>query len=98
MEKINQTILVLSPKVKKAMLLTQFCPISSCYVLYKMASKVIANRLKSVLPDINFEEHSTFVPDRLITNNIIAAYERLHVMKRNKDQTHIYCPLKLDMM
>lgn len=42
---INKTIIVLIPKVKNPRNITQYSPISLCNVVYKICSKVLANRL-----------------------------------------------------
>ncbi|XP_057425625.1 uncharacterized protein LOC130718990 [Lotus japonicus] len=94
---INQTLIVLIPKIKKPMHANQFRPISLCNVLFKLITKTIANRLKLILPDVINGPQSAFVPGRLITDNALIAYECFHFMKKKCSGRNGHMALKLDM-
>lgn len=61
--------------------MNEYRPISLCNVVYKIIAKTLANRLKKVLDDVISKCHSAFILGRLISNNVILAYEMLHSMK-----------------
>jgi hypothetical protein len=77
---VNSTFIALIPKNKNPSKVSDFRPISLCNVVYKIISKVLANRLKVILPHIISQNQSAFIPGRLISDNILAAYETLHTM------------------
>ncbi|XP_059436328.1 uncharacterized protein LOC132169286 [Corylus avellana] len=68
-----------------------------CDAILGFLNEVIANRLKKVLPDIISPNQSAFVPGRLITDNILVAFEALHTMNGRMKGSKGYMALKLDM-
>ena len=74
-----------------------FRPISLSNVTYKLISKVLANCLKAVLPQIISENQSAFLSEQLIIDNILVAFEVMHYLEHKKEGKESYMAIKLDM-
>ncbi|KAL9663020.1 hypothetical protein QQ045_027857 [Rhodiola kirilowii] len=94
---LNETLIMLVPKVKNVDRVEDLRPISLCNVVMKITTKVLANRLKEVLPEIISQSQGAFLGGRLITDNILIAHEISHYMKCQNKQRHGFLSLKLDM-
>ncbi|GMI90196.1 hypothetical protein HRI_002688900 [Hibiscus trionum] len=97
MSRINQTCIVLISKNDNPTGMVHFRPISLCNVLFKIISKVLVNRFQSVLHFCVDESQSAFVSDRLITDNVLAAFEIIHSMCTKRVGKKSHFALKLDM-
>ncbi|KAL5770698.1 hypothetical protein ACOSP7_014852 [Xanthoceras sorbifolium] len=94
---MSNAVVALIPKVKSPIRISDFRPISLCNVTYKLVAKVLANRLKLVLNDVIAPNQSAFVPDRLITDNVVVGFECLHHLNGRRRGVHGLAALKLNM-
>jgi hypothetical protein len=82
---INSTFLALIPKNNKPQQFGDYRPISLCNLVYKVISKVIANRIKPILSRALSAEQLGFLEGRQIQDAIGTAHECIHsIKKKNK--------------
>lgn len=82
MDGINTTNIVLIPKKKNPTSLLELRLIALCNVVMKVITKVIANRLKRMLDSVISDTQSTFLPGRLIIDNVMLSFEVMHYLKK----------------
>lgn len=93
----NSTLITLIPKVHEPLTLKDFRPISLCNTCYKVVSRAITNRLRTVLAQVIDPYQSVFIPGRLILDNVIVGFECMHWIRNNKKAKAGFAALKLDM-
>ncbi|KAJ8419229.1 hypothetical protein Cgig2_022103 [Carnegiea gigantea] len=85
---ISEAKLIILPKVDHPQSATEFRPISYCNVLYKCISKLLCQRIKTVLSHIIHQSQGAFVRGRellynvLICHDIVRGYQRKHISPR----------------
>ena len=94
---LNKTNIALIQKKKSPTQMADFRSISLSNVAYKIITKVLSNRLKIVLPQIITENQSAFLTERLITDNILVAYEIMHYLNNKREGNESFMSVKLDM-
>ena len=97
LHKMNHTHIMLIPKKNNPKYLSEFRPISLSNVISRIYSKVLANRLKIILPNVISDAQSAFMPDRLITDNTTVAFEVLHRMSNRRRGKRGHMAVKLDI-
>lgn len=90
---VNSTCFTLVPKVPNPSSVTEFRPISCCYVVYKCITKVLPNRLKAILPEFISLNQSAFIPGRSTGDNILLGHELFKGYQRKG--IHLIVPSRL---
>ena len=97
LHKMNYTHIVLIPKINGPKHVADLRPIRLANVVFRIVSKVLANQLKQILPNVISESQSAFVPNRLITDNTTVTFEILHRMRNKRTGKKGQMAIKLDI-
>nr|GEU59050.1 RNA-directed DNA polymerase, eukaryota [Tanacetum cinerariifolium] len=86
----NSSFIDLIPKVIDAKFITDLRPISLIGCVYKVVTKILANRLATVISDLVYDIQSAFVANRQILDGSFIINELLAWCKRKKKQAMIF--------
>ncbi|XP_027158138.1 uncharacterized protein LOC113759763 [Coffea eugenioides] len=79
---ISSTLIVLLPKVDASRTFSDFRPISLCTFVNKVFTKILSNRLKSVMPLLISPEQSAFAQSKEISDNVLIAQDMVAGLDR----------------
>lgn len=92
---LGDALMVLIPKTQLPTKPSQFRPISLLNVCFKLATKMIVNRLKPLLADIISPAQASFIPGRQIIDNVVIVQEVLHSMAEKRKRK--WMMIKIDL-
>ena len=86
----NHAIISLIPKqTEKLNSLKYWRPISLLCTDYKILTKILANRLKQILPNIISQEQNCSIPQRTIFNNLFLIRDLIKYQKEKKNKFYL---------
>jgi hypothetical protein len=95
-KEVNQTLITMIPKCNEPAKVTQLRPIALCNVIYKVVTKVVAQRIRTILPYVISNNQSSFIPSRSTTDNILVLQEAIHSLNHMHGKKG-FMILKIDM-
>ena len=95
MKSVNVTFVPLVPKKAEMVEIKDFWPISLVGWVYKIISKVLANRLKTILGKIISNSQNAFIGGRQILDSVLIANECLDGRRRS-GALGVICKLDLE--
>jgi hypothetical protein len=96
LKEINNSFIVLIPKIQNPSTINHYRLISLCNTSYKIISKLLVDRLRAVLPNLISPAQLAFISGRWIAENQLIIQEILHSFKKRKVKGG-FVALKLDL-
>ena len=96
LREVNNSFLVLIPKINSPFSINHYRPISLCNTVYKAISKLLVSKIRPLLERLVSPCQSAFIPGRWIAENQLIVHELLHSFKRRKVKGG-FIAMKLDL-
>lgn len=84
LSKLNHATVILIHKVVEANNIKQYRPISLINCSFKIITKILANRLATVMDFLIAQTQTAYIKGRIIFDNIVCVQEILHQVRKNK--------------
>ena len=86
----STSFIALISKVSDPVLLNDYRPISLIGCMYKIVTKILANRLKKIMSNFIDERQSTFIEGRHMLHSVLITNEVIEEAKRNQELCMVF--------
>ncbi|KHN17109.1 Transposon TX1 putative 149 kDa protein, partial [Glycine soja] len=86
----NESFIALISKVNDPQNLNEYRPISLIGCAYKIVAKLLANKMKKVMPDIIDKRQSAFIGGRHLLHSVLIANEAEEEVKRCQKPSMVF--------